>query len=132
MEKGPKVLSNVDIKALSSAITRPELRTSRPSTAVQELPGVSIARASEGEKDIAGRPSQETRKVSDIDITPEQRVTDITEEIKPEDFDLEIPVETRFDEQTGELVAETRTLRDIKSDIDAEDALINRLGVCGL
>lgn len=132
MEKGPKVLSNVDIKALSSAITRPELRTSRPSTAVQEPPGVSIARASEGEKDIAGRPSQETRKVSDIDITPEQRVTDITEEIKPEDFDLEIPVETRFDEQTGELVAETRTLRDIKSDIDAEDALINRLGVCGL
>ena len=132
MEKGPKVLSNVDIKALSSAITRPELRTSRPSTAVQEPPGVSIARASEGEKDIAGRPSQETRKVSDIDITPKQRVTDITEEIKPEDFDLEIPLATRFDEETGELLAETKTLRDIKNDIDAEDALINRLGVCGL
>ena len=132
MEKGPKVLSNVDIKALSSAITRPELRTSRPSTAVQEPPGVSIARASEGEKDIAGRPSQETRKVSDIDITPEQRVTDITEEIKPEDFDLEIPLTTRFDEETGELLAETKTLRDIKNDIDAEDALINRLGVCSI
>ena len=131
MEKGPKVLSNVDIKALSSAITRPELRTSRPSTAVQEPPGVSIARASEGEKDIAGRPSQETRKVSDIDITPEQRVTDITEEIKPEDFDLEIPLASTLDDE-GNPVAITRTLRDIKSDIDAEDALINRLGVCGL
>ena len=130
MEKGPK-LSNVDIKALSSAITRPELRTSRPSTAVQEPPGVSIARASEGEKDIAGRPSQETKKVSDIDITPEQRVTDITEEIKPEDFDLEIPLASTLDDE-GNPVAITRTLSDIKSDIDAEDALINRLGVCGL
>ncbi len=132
MEKGPKVLSNVDIKALSSAITRPELRTSRPSTAVQEPPGVSIARASEGEKEIAGRPSQETRKVSDIDDTPTDLLTDITDDIKPEDFDLEIPLATRFDEETGELLAETKTLRDIKSDIDAEDALINRLGVCGL
>mgnify|MGYP003131905110 CR=1 FL=1 len=130
MEKGPK-LSNVDIKALSSAITRPELRTSRPSTAVQEPPGVSIARASEGEKDIAGRPSQETKKVSDIDITPEQRVTDITEEIKPEDFDLEIPLASTLDDE-GNPVAITRTLRDIKSDIDAEDALINRLGVCSI
>lgn len=132
MEKGPKVLSNVDIKALSSAITRPELRTSRPSTAVQEPPGVSIARASDGEKEIAGRPSQETRKVSDIGVTPSQLITDITDDIKPEDFDLEIPLGTRFDEETGELLAETKTLRDIKSDIDAEDALINRLGVCGL
>ena len=132
MEKGPKVLSNVDIKALSSAITRPELRTSRPSTAVQEPPGVSIARASDGEKEIAGRPSQETRKVSDIGVTPSQLITDITDDIKPEDFDLEIPLGTRFDEETGELLAETKTLRDIRSDIDAEDALINRLGVCGL
>ena len=132
MEKGPKVLSNVDIKALSSAITRPELRTSRPSTAVQEPPGVSIARASDGEKETAGRPSQETRKVSDIDDTPTDLLTDITDDIKPEDFDLEIPLGTRFDEETGELLAETKTLRDIKSDIDAEDALINRLGVCGL
>jgi|DEB0MinimDraft_6_1074348.scaffolds.fasta_scaffold00171_3 hypothetical protein len=132
MEKGPKVLSNVDIKALSSAITRPELRTSRPSTAVQEPPGVSIARASEGEKEIAGRPSQETRKVSDIDDTPTDLLTDITDDIKPEDFDLEIPLGTRFNEKTLENEAVTKTLRDIKSDIDAEDALINRLGVCGL
>ena len=126
------MLSNVDIKAASSGITRPELRTSKPSTAVQEAPGASMARASDGEKETAGRPSQETRKVSDIDSTPRGLLTDIAEDIKPEDFDLEIPVATRFDEETGELVAESRTLRDIKSDIDAEDSLINRLGVCGL
>ena len=132
MEKDPKVLSNADIKAASSAITRPELRTSRPSTAVQEPPGVSMARALEAEKDIAGRPSQETRKVSDIGEPPTEDISDITIDIKPDDFDLEIPLTTRFDEETGELLAETKTLRDIKADIDAEDALINRLGVCGL
>ena len=70
--------------------------------------------------------------MSDIDDTPTDLLTDITDDIKPEDFDLEIPLATRFDEETGELLAETKTLRDIKSDIDAEDALINRLGVCGL
>jgi len=59
-------------------------------------------------------------------------IFDIAEDINTEQFDVEIPLGTRFDEETGELLAETKTLRDIKSDIDAEDALINRLGVCGL
>jgi len=80
-----------------------------------------------------GVPSSISAKsVSAIEDTPKDLLTDITEDIKPEDFDLEIPLGTRFDEETGELLAETKTLRDIKSDIDAEDALINRLGVCGL
>jgi hypothetical protein len=131
MEKDPKVLSNADIKAASSAITRPELRTSRPSTAVQEPPGVSMARALEAEKDIAGRPSQETRKVSDIGEPPTEDISDITIDIKPDDFDLEIPLASTLDED-GNAIAVTKTLRDIKADIDAEDALINRLGVCGL
>lgn len=72
------------------------------------------------------------KSVSGIEDTPKDLLTDIADDIKPEDFDLEIPLGTRFDEETGELLAETKTLRDIKSDIDAEDALINRLGVCGL
>ena len=72
------------------------------------------------------------KSVSGIEDTPTDLLTDIADDIKPEDFDLEIPLGTRFDEETGELLAETKTLRDIKSDIDAEDALINRLGVCGL
>ena len=70
--------------------------------------------------------------MSDIDDTPTDLLTDITDDIKPEDFDLEIPLGTRFNEKTLENEAVTKTLRDIKSDIDAEDALINRLGVCGL
>jgi len=130
MEKDPKVLSNADIKAASSAITRPELRTSRPSTAVQEPPGVSMARALEAEKDIAGRPSQETRKVSDIGEPPTEDISDITIDIKPDDFDLEIPVGMRVEGE--DVTAEVRTLREIKADLDAEDAMINRLGVCGL
>lgn len=130
MEKDPKVLSNADIKAASSAITRPELRTSRPSTAVQEPPGVSMARALEAEKDMAGRPSQETRKVSDIGEPPTEDISDITIDIKPDDFDLEIPVGMRVEGE--DVTAEVRTLREIKADLDAEDAMINRLGVCGL
>ena len=130
MEKEPKVLSNADIKAASSAITRPELRTSRPSTAVQEPPGVSMARALEAEKDMAGRPSQETRKVSDIGEPPTEDISDITIDIKPDDFDLEIPVGMRVEGE--DVTAEVRTLREIKADLDAEDAMINRLGVCGL
>ena len=70
--------------------------------------------------------------MSDIGEPPTEDISDITIDIKPDDFDLEIPLTTRFDEETGELLAETKTLRDIKADIDAEDALINRLGVCGL
>jgi len=31
-----------------------------------------------------------------------------------------------------DVTAEVRTLREIKADLDAEDAMINRLGVCGL
>jgi len=66
IEKSPKVLSNRDINAFSSGITRPVLKTSGPSTAVQEPPGVSIARASVAENEIAGRPSQSTSIRSDI------------------------------------------------------------------
>jgi predicted kinase len=47
------------------------------------------------------------------------------------DLDLEIPVGLLADEE-GTLSAATRTMRDIKKDLDAEDAMINRLGVCGL
>tara|TARA_R100000951_G_scaffold5601_1_gene6066 strand:- start:987 stop:5012 length:4026 start_codon:yes stop_codon:yes gene_type:complete len=62
---------------------------------------------------------------------PQQDISDITDDIKTEDFDLEIPVGLLADEE-GTLSAATRTMRDIKKDLDAEDAMINRLGVCGL
>ena len=51
-------------------------------------------------------------------------------EIGESELDLEIPVDMRVIDD--EIVAETRTLRDIKTELDAEDALINRLGVCSI
>lgn len=71
------------------------------------------------------------KSVSGIEDTPTELITDITDDIKTEDFDLEIPVGLLADED-GVLSAATRTMRDIKKDLDAEDAMINRLGVCGL
>ena len=53
------------------------------------------------------------------------------ENISDKDLDIEIPLASTLDDE-GDPIAITRTLREIKSDIDAEDALINRLGVCGL
>ena len=51
-------------------------------------------------------------------------------EIEEAEMDLEIPVGMRVDGE--DVTAEVRTLREIKADLDAEDAMINRLGVCGL
>jgi len=136
--KLPKFRSNSDINAFSSGITRPVLKTSGPSTAVQEPPGVSIAKASVTENEIAGRPSQSTSIRSDISEPPTRDIIDPVSEVKAEeegfnidfnqeDLDLEIPFS--FDAE-GKAVG--KTLRDIKKDIDADDALIRRLEVCGL
>ena len=130
ISKSPKLRSNSDINAFSSGITRPVSKTSRPSTAVQEPPGVSMARASVGEKEIAGRPSQLTSMRSDIAQPPTRDIADPELDIKPEDFDIEIPVDLRV--EGDDIVTQTRTLRDIKTELDAEDALINRLGVCSI
>lgn len=128
--KLPKFRSNSDINAFSSGITRPVLKTSGPSTAVQEPPGVSIARASVTENEIAGRPSQSTSIRSDISEPPTRDIIDPVSEVKPEDFDIEIPVGLRV--EGDEIVTQTRTLRDVKAELDAEDAFINRLGVCSI
>ena len=128
--KLPKFRSNSDINAFSSGITRPVLKTSRPSTDIQEPPGSTIARASVGEKEIAGRPSQSTSIRSDIAQPPTRDIADPELDIKPEDFDIEIPVDLRV--EGDDIVTQTRTLRDIKTELDAEDALINRLGVCSI
>ena len=128
--KLPKFRSNSDINAFSSGITRPVLKTSRPSTDIQEPPGSTIARASVGEKEIAGRPSQSTSIRSDIARPPTRDIADPELDIKPEDFDIEIPVDLRVEGEN--IVTQTRTLRDVKAELDAEDALINRLGVCSI
>ena len=127
----PKVASNADINAASSGITRPVLKTSGPSTGVQAPPGSSIATASVGEVEIAGRPSQLTNIIDDtsdsnLDITsPDVKSGDIFD-----DMDLEVPVGQRFNEKTGLVESTTMTMRDLKAQLDAEDSMITRLEFC--
>lgn len=121
----PKLGSNADINAASSGITRPELKTSGPSTGVQGPPGLRTATASVGEMDIAGRPSQLTNIIddtSDIDL-------DIT--FAPDvNMDLEVPIGQRLNQETGLVESTTMTLRDLKAEMDGEDAMIARLEFC--
>jgi hypothetical protein len=184
MEKAPKVLSNIDLKAISDAITRPDVNTSAPSTAVQASPGTSKAIASLGENDTAGLPSQSQSVLEssmgitskdNIDIAlnavksemtaiGEQLVIPGAERITPlemaqrmmdkpmrgseaplpegglfddvrtsdlfDDMDMEIPIGETIDPVTNERVASTITMRDLKTQIDMEDSLIQRLGFC--
>ena len=120
----PKVDSNADINAASSGITRPVSKTSGPSTGVQSPPGSSIATASVGEVEIAGRPSQLTNIIDDtsdssLDITS----ADVN-------LDLEVPVGTRVNIDTGEVTVRTSTLRDLKLEMAKEQAVIDRLEFC--
>jgi hypothetical protein len=184
MEKAPKVLSNIDLKAASEAMTRPDVKTSAPSTAVQASPGTSKAIASLGENDTAGLPSQSQSVLEssmgitskdNIDIAlnavksemtaiGEQLVIPGAERITPlemaqrmmdkpmrgseaplpegglfddvrtsdlfDDMDMEIPIGETIDPVTNERVASTVTMRDLKTQIDMEDSLIQRLGFC--
>lgn len=167
IEMAPKVPSNADLNAVSSAITRPVDQTSAASTGVQGPPGARMATASLGEMEIAGRPSQST---SIIDQTPsgEQMVIPGAERISdralaerrmaqgmrggeaglPEgglfdetaraqqdlfagvNMDEEIPVSAIVDPNTGEITAQTMTMRDLKQMLDEEDSFIDRLGYC--
>jgi hypothetical protein len=113
----------------SGMITSPGVRgaeTQVPSRVrMAEEPSVQKSMARDVPSSISAK------SVSGIEDTPTDQITDIADDFKPEDFDLEIPVGLLADED-GVLSAATRTMRDIKKDLDAEDAMINRLGVCGL
>jgi hypothetical protein len=47
-----------------------------------------------------------------------------------DDMDLEVPLGERVDPDTGDVVPTTMTLRDLKAQIDQEDAMIKRLEFC--
>ena len=126
--KEPKTLSNFNFRASSEATTLPESATSIASTAVQEPPGSRIATASPlaAENRMAGRPSQST-KVGDVSINPpEASIDDLTPAIN---LDEEIPLDLRVDEN-GEVVSQTTTLRQIKEEIDQDQAMLDRLEGC--
>jgi len=124
----PKTLSNFDFRAFSEASTLPESATSIASTAVQSPPGSRIATASPlaAENRMAGRPSQSTN-VGDVSINPpDVSIDDLTPAINLDD---EIPLDLRVDDN-GELVSGTTTLRQIKEEIDQDQAMLDRLEGC--
>lgn len=124
----PKTLSNFDFRAFSEASTLPESATSIASTGVQAPPGSRMATASPlaAENRMAGRPSQST-KVGDVSINPpEVSIDDLTPAINLDD---EIPLDLRVDAD-GEVVSQTTTLRQIKEEIDQDQAMLDRLEGC--
>jgi predicted kinase len=53
-----------------------------------------------------------------------------TEALADADMDLEVPIGQRLNEETGLVESTTVTLRDLKSEMDSEDAMIARLEFC--
>ena len=100
------------------------------------IPGVEpittqqLMRAASDEPMRGGEAAMPEGGLFDDDALSQIDISDITAGIKPEDFDMEIPVDMRVEGDV--VVAEVKTLRDIKDVIEAEDAMIKRLGVCGL
>jgi hypothetical protein len=100
------------------------------------IPGVEpittqqLMRAASDEPMRGGEAAMPEGGLFDDDALSQIDISDITDGIKPEDFDMEIPVDMRVEGDV--VVAEVKTLRDIKDVIEAEDAMIKRLGVCGL
>jgi len=130
--KLPKFRSNLDINVFSSGITRPVLKTSGPSTAVQEPPGVSIARASVTENEIAGRPSQSTSTRSDISEPPTKDIGDPVPEVKAGQevlYNLEEEIYIDLDGQ-GNLTL--MKVKDVLDPIEKEDDFIKQLEICKL
>tara|TARA_R110002124_G_scaffold182326_1_gene349741 strand:+ start:2569 stop:5712 length:3144 start_codon:yes stop_codon:yes gene_type:complete len=120
----PKVASNADINAASSGITRPVSKTSGPSTDVQAPPGSSIATASVGEVEIAGRPSQLTNIMDDTsDLNLDITSADVN-------LDLEVPVGQRLNPDTNELESVSMTIKDLRTMINEEDTMMKRLEFC--
>ena len=101
------------------------------------IPGVEpittrqLLRAASDEPMRGGEAAMPEGGLFDEDALLQQDIFDIADDIKTEQFDVEIPVGSTLDED-GNAIAVTKTLRDIKKDLDAEDALMNRLGTCGL
>lgn len=142
ISKLPNVPANADLNEASSGITRPVLETSAASTETQLPPGSRMATASEADMDIAGRPSQLTNIMddtsrADIDIgsrpvNPDRLFDDIetNELMEGIDLDEEISLDLAIDPDTGEAVAATVTMRDVRRMVEEEDAIIERLEFC--
>lgn len=91
---------------------------------ITDLSGENPLTGSRFDLPVGGRTGEGTIRRAESDSE------EFSLEIEEAEMDLEIPVDMRVEGE--DVIAEVRTLRDIKADIEAEDAMINRLGVCGL
>ena len=77
------------------------------------------------ERDSAEYSLEETQPSPDGGIADDINTSDIFD-----DMDLEVPLGERIDPETGDVLPATMTLRDLKAQMDQEDAMINRLEFC--
>ena len=77
------------------------------------------------ERDSATYSLEKTQPTPDGGIADDINTSDIFD-----DMDLEVPLGERVDPDTGDVVPTTMTLRDVKAQIDQENAMIERLEFC--
>ena len=77
------------------------------------------------ERDSATYSLEKTQPTPDGGIADDINTSDIFD-----DMDLEVPLGERVDPDTNEVVPTTMTLRDVKAQMDQEDAMIARLEFC--
>jgi predicted kinase len=77
------------------------------------------------ERDSATYSLEKTQPTPDGGIADDINTSDIFD-----DMDLEVPLGERVDPDTGDVVPTTMTLRDVKAQIDQENAMIDRLEFC--
>lgn len=77
------------------------------------------------ERDSATYSLEKTQPTPDGGIADDINTSDIFD-----DMDLEVPLGERLDPDTGDVVPTTMTLKDVKAQMDQEDAMIARLEFC--
>jgi hypothetical protein len=129
-------------------LTREMFPEPEPALAVEEVPPATVTaeftQAGEqmvipGAERISDRALAERRMAEDMRggeaALPEGGLFDDTARAQQDLFadvnlDEEIPIGAIVDPETGEIAAETMTMRDLKQMLDEEDSFIDRLGYC--
>ena len=106
------------------------------SSGIQDPSSVRIAEEPSAQKSMARDvpSSMSAKSVSDIEGTSSANLDIALEDVNTgnlfDDMDLEVPLGERVDPDTGDVVPTTTTLRDLKAQMDQEDAMIKRLEFC--
>ena len=104
------------------------------------IPGVEpittqqLMRAASDEPMRGGEAAMPEGGLFDDDAISQIDISDIGKDVNTgnlfDDMDLEVPLGERFDPTTGDPIEVTTTLRDLKAQMDQEDAMIKRLEFC--